>query len=420
MSTQSHASDGPSIAIIGTEGSGKTVLITALARALDGFSSGGAFLDPQGAATIRYVAQALNTLMSGEWPKSTAPGELFNLRWKLRVDGEPDCAVRLVDAAGQDLRQLFGDERIQQPEELKGSLRTLAAYCRSADIVLFLINLKDFDGQPDPLKRTDNELAIKLAMDYLCVDDRPRRFCLIFTQADLYSEAAQVRGGWTALAVEMIPIISGAYLRPSGTPASRVVPVFPVSAVNRTRIEVDEKGIPRRVPHPPFGSDGLEPVVAWLTSQAREIRRSRAAPTPPPLPVPAPEPTPPNSGPGWPIILRNAAAGVMGLIMLRSCAGGCSPAPPTVPIPVMVEARSHDLPGLIDDWVVSVGVVRNDGAAGYILVRSSVTENGREVDRQGQRLFLGAGESGRFRIELPGINAVRNPHEVHTDAIAIR
>ncbi len=219
----------------------------------------------------------------------------------------------------------------------------------------------------------------------------------------------------------MIPYISGAYLRPSGTPTSRVVPVFPVSAVNRTRIEVDEKGIPRRVPHPPFGSDGLDPVVAWLTDQVREIRRSRAAPTPPPMPVPAPEPTPPNSGPGWPIILRNAAAAVIALVMLRSCIGGCGPAPPpTVPMPVVAEARSEELPGPFDDWVASFGVVRNEGASGYILVTSSVTENGREVDRRSQRIFLGAGESGRFRIELPGIYSIRNPYKVSTDAVPTR
>ena len=268
MSSQSDASNhkqetGPSIAIIGTEGSGKTVLTTVLAKHLSRIDSRGVFMDPQSVATMRYVERAWQTLQEGDWPPSTPPGELFELRWKLRMDGEPESQVRLIDAAGQDLRLLFAEDKVNQAQSLPESLRKLAEYCRSAEIVLFLVNLKDFEGQADHQRRTDNEAAIKFAMDHLSSDDS--RFSVVFTQVDLYQGTAQQHGGWLKMAEKTVPYISGAYLQ------SAHVPVFVVSAVNRTKIVPDEKGIPRRMPYPPFESDGLDAVIEWMTTQVREI-----------------------------------------------------------------------------------------------------------------------------------------------------
>lgn len=427
MSNQAQAgagkSTGPSIAIIGTEGSGKTILTAVLARRFGRLNLNRpddqlVFLNPQNVATMRYVERVWQVLQGGDWPPSTPPGELFELLWKFEVRGEDmECQVRLVDAAGQDLRLLFGEEKIHRMEDLPEALRELAAYCRSADIVLFLVNLKDFEGEGDALRRTDNEAAIKIAMDYLSQVNRRRRFCVVFTQADLYRERAREKGGWLALASEMIPYITGAYLQSLRIVAEDRVPVFPVSAVNRTRIAVDDQGVPRRVPDSPFGSDGLEAVVKWMTTQVREIHGLQK---PPPLPsVPS---KPPGFfqhvdqwlGQSW----RWSAAAVFIWGMIRSCSGGCGPSGPTGPVPVVTEARWQKNPGLFDDTVISFGSVRNSGKAGRITVTSWVIENGSQADRRSQSFFLKAGESTRFQIELPGIYSVRNPHEVKTVATA--
>jgi hypothetical protein len=420
MSTTTHNNEpqhtaGPSIAIIGTEGSGKTVLTTVLAKHLSRIDSRGIFLNPQGVATLRYVERVWQTLQDGDWPPSTNPGELFELRWKLEMVGELESPVRLIDAAGQDLRVLFGEEKVND-RNLPESLRNLADYCRSADIILFLINLKDFEGQADPRRRTDNEAAIKSAMDYLSSDGR-RRFCIVFTQADLYEGIVQQRGGWLAVAREVIPYISGAYLQSVRNPKYRRVLLFPVSAVNKTRIAVDEHGVPRRVPDPPFGSAGLDAVVEWMTTQVREIHQLRKPPSLPPTPPP------PLEVPPWFKYLKENwhyfAAGVLCLMTLRSCAGGCGPSTPTrptIPDPVVSEARWQKNPGIFDDSVTSYGTVRNKGAAGNVVVTSRVIENGKEVDRRSQSMFLNADQQASFRIELPGIYDVRNPHEVQTSA----
>ena len=66
--------DGPSIAIIGTEGSGKTVLATALARHLGRADTRGVFLNPLGVGTMRYVERVWQTLQgeSGRRPRPRA------------------------------------------------------------------------------------------------------------------------------------------------------------------------------------------------------------------------------------------------------------------------------------------------------------------------------------------------------------
>ena len=277
----------PVIAVIGTEGSGKTVLTTTLAKRLSTIDASGVFLNPD-IKTLKYVEGVWHTLQSGDWPPSTPPGELFELKWKFQVIGEMECDVRLIDSPGQDLRQLFGGEQILANEPLPTKhMQLLAEYCRAADIILFLINLKDFIGQGDPKQRTDNQAAMKAAMDYLGGESPPRRVCLVLTQMDSYREDARKRGGWLELAAEAIPYVFGAHVR------IRQVAVHPVSAVADTQVVVDPDGIPRRKPIAGFQSEGLNEVVAWLTTQVREVKReldqeAEAATKTPPPSVPLP------------------------------------------------------------------------------------------------------------------------------------
>jgi hypothetical protein len=254
--------------MIGLEGCGKTVLATTLAKRLSTIDARGIFLNPQGVKTLRYIESVWATLQSGDWPPSTPPGELFELSWRFQIIGELDSEVKLVDTAGQDLRLLFGEERIQALDELPAHLKSLAQYCRSAEIILFLLNLKDYLGHGNPQIRVANEAAVKSAMDYLGSDSR-RRVCLVFTQSDLYKALAEQSGGWLELAAAHVPYIFGAHLR------MKQMAVYPVSAVADTRVEVDSDGKPRRVPLAGFRSEGIDELVAWLSTQLREANADR-------------------------------------------------------------------------------------------------------------------------------------------------
>lgn len=343
----------PTIAIIGLEGSGKTVLTVTLAKRLSTIDARGVFLNPQGVKTLKYVENVWQTLQSGEWPPSTPPGELFELRWKLQLVGESECDVRLIDAAGQDLRLLFGDEQIDAVDSLPAHLQALADYCRSADIVLFLVNLKDYVGQGNPEQRTANEAAIKSAMDYLDGSARRKRVCLILTQTDLYEELARERGGWLELVAHAIPYIFSAHVQ------VQHVAVHPVSSVADTRVVVDETGTPRRVPVAGFRSEGLDEVIDWLKTQVREVKaeleEEAAHASEPPGSTKGTTPPPDET---WQVVVGWIIAVVIGIFLLRGCIPGCgaredAPEPHEVP-------RPPPRPAVTFDWDINWGRFYDD------------------------------------------------------------
>lgn len=406
----------PTIAMIGLEGSGKTILATTLAKRLSRIDGRGVFLNPQGVKTLRYVEHVWNILQSGDWPPSTPPGEKFELAWKLNIVGEPESDLRLVDVAGQDLRLLFGDEQIYTGDSLPAHLQSLGEYCYSADIVLFLVNLKDFTGQGDSERRAANEAAIKSAMDYLSSDGRGRRVCLVLTQADLYREIAHEHGGWQEIVSDTIPYIFGAHIM------VRSMKVLPVAAVDDTNVTVDRDGTARRVPVAGFQSDGFDELVDWLTIQVREVKQeleqahSAAQTTSVPHAI-----DPPLGGPkkqlGWTRAKKCAwiVVFILGVLFARSRSYS-TPTPDSLtrPKPVLVNPRYRDNPGIVWDSVTALGIVKNEGAAGNVVVTSNVMENCVEVDRKSQSFFLNAGESREYTMEMSGIKDCKNPHDVGT------
>ncbi len=263
---------GISIAIVGTEGAGKTVLTTCLAKGFQNRNSDGVWLEPLTGATARYVEQVWATLENYEWPPSTPPGQLFNLQWRLHLGDGLVSELRLIDAAGQDLRLLFAEEKIQAVDQLPEQFRQLAQYVRGADIVLFLVNLKDFAGEGDAEKRIGNQWALKYAMDYLSENPSPRRFLLVFSQIDLYRAYAQQLGHWGKVVERYLPYVYEAYLSDGRVRACGV------SAVNATQVIQDGDGIARRVPADGFKSEGFSSLTKWIVENARQLHEDAGQP----------------------------------------------------------------------------------------------------------------------------------------------
>jgi hypothetical protein len=259
------------IAIIGTEVSGKTVLTTVLAKRYSHATAEGLFLDPLDNATLKFVERNYQFLASGDWPPSSPVGGLSNLRWRLRIGSNPcsECELHLADSAGQDLRRVFGDD--QEIQSLPEHLRGLAEYCRTADVVIYLINLKDFVGENDPVRRLDNEAVIKSTLDFLIGDvSRRRQLCVLFTQADQFEQEREKCGSWENVAQKYLSYVHGAHLR------NGRVTVGAVAAVKDTKV-VELDGTPRRVPAPGFRSDGLIELMNWIATKAGELVAARVA-----------------------------------------------------------------------------------------------------------------------------------------------
>jgi len=249
------------IVVIGTEGSGKTVLLTVLAKRFGHHEPKRVFMNPTG-KTLRFVEKNWNTLNEGQWPPSNTAGQKFiDLEWRCQTPSGEEMDLHAIDCAGQDLRRLFDDS----PPE---ALAPLAEYVTSAQVVLFLINPSDFIGVGDKDQVIENHVAIKEAMDRL--RQAGRRCALVFTQSDLHQNLVQKHGNWRNVARDIVPAVHGGHL------AAGDVAVFSVSAVSDTEVANTDEGRAVRVPKPDFQSTGLDEVMNWIVtsaSQAADVRQ---------------------------------------------------------------------------------------------------------------------------------------------------
>lgn len=262
---QRNARSQPSIAIVGTEGSGKTVLLTVLAKRFGRVEDGEWFLNPLTGKTARYVEQNWEALCNGEWPPSTPAGEIVELRWRLRGRSGAAFDLHLQDLAGHDLRRLFAAEEIHRGEHLPDALKAVVKKVESADIAIFLANLKDFIGEANVDQRTANGWAIKYAMDGFRAVDQPRRYCLVLTQVDQYEELTRTHGDWRELVKKYLPYVYEAHIKRGNAD------IIPVAAVRGTQVVLDDNGAPRRVPSPGFRHSGFNRLMEWLGASIEQV-----------------------------------------------------------------------------------------------------------------------------------------------------
>ena len=258
----------PQIAIIGTEGSGKTVLTTVLAKKL-ATPVNGVWLNPQDAKTEKYVERTWNTLRRGKWVPSTPPGTLFELSWKLQA-GELECPMRMVDSAGQDLRKLFSDDGWSDDSNISDHDRLFIDYIQNSTILLVLINLRDFLGEADEERHIENRVVIKGVLDKLKKGNGKRQIAFVFTAYDQYKASIKKRYDTVEKFVEKeLTNLHNAHV------AGKAVEFFSVAAVADTEERVLEDGATHPVPAPKFRSDGLEPLIEWLVKATNPKKKSR-------------------------------------------------------------------------------------------------------------------------------------------------
>ena len=95
------------VAIVGVEGSGKTVMLAGLGDLYTYPDEEGYFLAPKNFGTAAYVAEKIERMRKGEWPVATAGDEMQGLDWTLewkdpsaRRPPEKICEVSFLDFAG--------------------------------------------------------------------------------------------------------------------------------------------------------------------------------------------------------------------------------------------------------------------------------------------------------------------------------
>ena len=248
------------VAIVGVEGSGKTVMLTGLGDLYSHPDANGYFLDPKNFTTAAYVAEKVERMRKGEWPSATAGDELEGLDWTLKrgVSGErrrPEtvCEVSFLDFAGEVYRTAFGigegdPSLVKQADELK-------RYVREADDLLVLINLRDVivHGMRD--RRVQEATWItKAILDTALTEEvghKVPRAAIVLSQADSYAETIASCGGALGVLKKFLTHVANNY---------GWLDIFTVSAVDKTKQDADG----RLVPAEDFTAKGLLPIMEWI------------------------------------------------------------------------------------------------------------------------------------------------------------
>lgn len=296
------------ITFIGGEGCGKTVLLAMLSHRHRERRPDRVSFYPLG-RTFTQVGAVISTLESGEWPASTVQGASEEWRWRLEFPGGGQAELLARDCAGQDLRRFFNG--LPAPRELE----SLRAELEASDIVLFLVNLGDFIGQPEA-RRLENELLLKEALDRLATERR--RCALVFTQVDRYGYLFDKHGSWPQVVQAVAPTLHAGHIAPGR------IAVLGVAAVANT----EPRYVPKEnstvvLPVRGFASRGLDELMGWLMKSHEELARAQA------------------KADRWEKIRRffsgkwfRASVGVLAALTVATCAWPSPPKKPKPPIMV--------------------------------------------------------------------------------------
>ena len=265
------------VAIVGVEGSGKTVMLAGLGDLYTYPDEEGYFLAPKNFGTAAYVAEKIARMRKGEWPVATAGDEMQGLDWTLKrqkpgENGRPEviCEVSFLDFAGEVYRAAYGISGGGEASQ-KEQVEELRRYVRGADGLIVLINLRDVitNGLRDT--RVQEAMWItKSILDTAFGDgsgkDMPRA-AIVLSQADSYAETIKACGGAPGVLRNYLPHVANDY---------NWLDVFAVNAVDKTSLDDDG----HEVPAADFTAKGLLPILKWIRKGSAADDDGRQDPMP--------------------------------------------------------------------------------------------------------------------------------------------
>ena len=291
------------VAIVGVEGSGKTVMLAGLGELYSRPDGNGCFLAPKNYETASYVAEKIARMRRGEWPTATAEDVMQGLDWTLRQrQGEGRrpadvCEVSCLDFAGEVYRYAFV-RKGAVPADLADEVESLKNYVRAADDLIVLINLRDIiiRGVHEP--RVQEAMWITNAILSYALDEeagrKTPRAAIVLSQADSYAETIKSCGGAKGVLMQYLPHVANNY---------DWLDIFAVSAVDKTVL--DDGG--NVVPAPDFQLGELHQIMDWVLdgfTRRPQARPPRVRPAPPipekddsPIPPPPRRENPPAPRP---------------------------------------------------------------------------------------------------------------------------
>lgn len=257
------------IAILGVEGSGKTVLFSVMGARYETPDANGLFLAPLNHETYSYCRKGMAALRKGQWPLATSPDTSVQLSWQLMEtrrfgrNARPLAQLSFLDFAGEAYRKAFGANGSDDAYDTT----LLKSYVKKSDILIVLVDLgKIINGAEEDERTIEMNWLSQSMLSFASSQRRRREMALVFTQTDRYLEIVKTCGGTRGTLARYLPIVSSTY--------GGKLPLFAVSAVDTTAPCPDDPTI--MMPSPDFGSMGFDDLMKWMRKAAIRCERRRA------------------------------------------------------------------------------------------------------------------------------------------------
>jgi hypothetical protein len=251
------------IAIVGVEGSGKTVMMAAMGEQWERPDERGYFLSPENAEAFGFSKSVMAILRSGRWPNASSHDEMRTLNWSLRCrqggNIEKIADISMLDYAGEVYRQAFGGEK---KEGYDTQVATLLSHVDEADVLIVLVNLSDIiNGSMSNRRTLDAMYITKKVLEY-SLGKTVKKPCvaIVLSQADRYGEIIAACGGASATLKKYLSLVTNIYDK---------LPVFTASAIDKTI--VDDDGL--LIPAPGFLPTGLRGLMDWMIGNVVAMRQ---------------------------------------------------------------------------------------------------------------------------------------------------
>jgi len=216
------------VAIVGVEGSGKTVLMGALCECYKQGTEDEPYLMPENQAAFMFMERIPHKLrVEREWPEATSVSSLKAMRWTLRLGGEVLEEIEMLDYPGELYRIAFGERTKEEADAHRTELNEFLEHLTEADTLIVLLNIADTMNLGANPRHAETVWITRGIFD-LAKNKLPniKRKSLVFSQADRFQTMLEVQGGAQGVYAKQLPMMKKLY------PDLNVIAVSAVSATD--------------------------------------------------------------------------------------------------------------------------------------------------------------------------------------------
>ena len=215
------------VAIVGVEGSGKTVLMGALCESYKKISDGTPYLMPENQAAFMFMERIPHKLrVEREWPEATNLSSLKSMRWTLRCGSEILEEIEMLDYPGELYRIAFGEHKKDEAESHREELNEFLRHVTDADFLIVLLSLADLQNLGANSRNAETVWITRGIFDFAKKLPNIKRTLLVFTQADRFEATLNANGGAQGLYAKQLPMLKTLY------PDLKVIAVSAVSGMD--------------------------------------------------------------------------------------------------------------------------------------------------------------------------------------------